>query len=157
LGRSTTRTMLGQELPELFRRARAAGARGLYVPAMEVFHHIPARRLTPSYCRRWWFGKGVSRARVDRIHPLTELGVDLRLTRYLARVPQFMLGDSARDLWRWARALARRDFSERVCVESRLCYFLGYAWEQQHERWRTEAFDAGPPMIPPPARIAALK
>ena len=32
LGRSTTRTMLGQELPELFRRARAAGARGLYVP-----------------------------------------------------------------------------------------------------------------------------
>jgi glycosyltransferase involved in cell wall biosynthesis len=29
LGRSTTRTMLGQELPELFRRARAAGAPGL--------------------------------------------------------------------------------------------------------------------------------
>ena len=80
LGRSTTRTMLGQELPELFRRARAVGARGLYVPAMEVFHHIPTGRLTPWSCRRWWFGKGVSRARVDRRHPVTELGVDLRRT-----------------------------------------------------------------------------
>jgi GT2 family glycosyltransferase len=104
LGRSTTRTMLGQELPELFRRARAAGARGLYVPAMDVFHHIHAARLTPSYCRQWWFGKGVSRARVDRMHPLTELGIDLRATPHLARVPRFMYADVARDLWRWAVA-----------------------------------------------------
>jgi glycosyltransferase involved in cell wall biosynthesis len=157
LGRSTTRTMLGQELPELFRRARAAGARGLYVPGMEVFHHIPARRLTPSYCRRWWFGKGVSRARVDRMHPLTELGVDLRLTRSVARVPRFMFGDSARDLRRWVLALARRDFSERVAIESRLCYFLGYAWERQRERWQSGSVEAAPPMIPPPARVAVLK
>ncbi|MGE5814184.1 MAG: glycosyltransferase, partial [Acidobacteriota bacterium] len=60
LGRSTTRTLLGQELPELLRRAAAAGIRGLYVPEMEVFHHIPAARLTAAYYRRWWFGKGVS-------------------------------------------------------------------------------------------------
>jgi glucosyl-dolichyl phosphate glucuronosyltransferase len=157
LGRSTTRTMLGQELPELFRRARAAGARGLYVPEMEVFHHIHAGRLTPSYCRRWWFGKGVSRARVDRMHPLTETGIDLRSTPHLARVPRFMFADVARDLWSWALAFVRRDFAERVAVESRLCYFFGYAWERQRERWQSAAIEARPPMIPPRAHAARMK
>jgi cellulose synthase/poly-beta-1,6-N-acetylglucosamine synthase-like glycosyltransferase len=156
LGRSTTRTMLGQELPELFRRARAAGARGLYVPEMEVFHHIPAGRLTPSYCRRWWFGKGVSRARVDRMHPLTELGVDLRRTRHVARVPRFMFGDAARDLGRWIVALVRRDFTERVCIESRLCYFLCYVWERQRERWQSTG-SAAPPAIAPRAQVVRAK
>ena len=157
LGRSTTRTMLGQELPELFRRARAAGARGLYVPAMEVFHHIHAARLTPSYCRQWWFGKGVSRARVDRMHPLTELGVDLRTTPHLARVPRFMFADMARDVWRWAAAFVRGDFTERVSIESRLCFFFGYAWERQRERWQSVDVEARPPMIPPRAHTANLK
>jgi glycosyltransferase involved in cell wall biosynthesis len=156
LGRSTTRTMLGQELPELFRRARAAGAHGLYVPAMEVFHHIPAGRLTPSYCRRWWFGKGVSRARVDRMHPTTELGIDLRATRHVARVPKFMYVDCARDLRRWIAAVVRRDVTERVCMESRLCYFLGYVWERQRERWQSIAA-APPPAIAPRAQVAQVK
>jgi hypothetical protein len=157
LGRSTTRVLLGQELPELFRRTRAAGARGLYVPRMEVFHHIPATRLTPSYCRRWWLGKGISRARVDRMHPLTELGVDLRLTPHVARVPRFMFGDFARDIWQWALALVRRDFPRRLDIESRLCYFLGYAWERQRERWQSVAVETTPPMIPPRAQAAPLK
>ena len=33
LGRNSDRVLLGQELPEFFARARAAGLRGLYVPA----------------------------------------------------------------------------------------------------------------------------
>jgi glycosyltransferase involved in cell wall biosynthesis len=157
LGRSSTRIMLGQELPELFRRARAAGARGLYVPEMEVSHHIPTRRLTPSYCRRWWFGKGVSRSRVDRMHPLTEMGIDLRAIRHVARVPRFMFADSARDLWRWVVALVRRNFSERLGIEARLCYFLGYVWERQRERWQSVGFKTAPPMIPPRAHAAEVK
>ena len=158
LGRSTTRTLLGQELPELFRRAHAADARGLYVPEMEVFHHIPARRLTPSYCRRWWFGKGVSRARVDRMHPITELGIDLRSTPHLAGLPKFMIGDAARELWRWLAALVRRDFPERVNIESRLCYFLGYAWQRLREPRRAVPPQAAPPPATPPrTRVAQLK
>lgn len=149
LGRSTTRTLLGQELPELFRRARAAGARGLYVPRMEVFHHIPAVRLTPSYVRRWWFGKGVSRARVDRLHPVTELAIDLRTTRHVGGVPRFMLGDAVRDLWSWAKAALRRDAPERIRLETRLCFFIGYAWERQRDRWQTNAGDSRPPAIRP--------
>lgn len=147
LGRSTTRVLLGQELPEFFRRARAAGVRGRYVPEMEVFHHIPAARLTPSYCRRWWFGKGVSRARVDRLHPLTELGLDLRATPHVARVPRFMFGDACRDLVKWTRAAVRLQAAERVRLETRLCYFLGYVWERQQ---RQDAMaSAAPATIPP--------
>lgn len=134
LGRSTTRTLLGQELPEFLRRVKAIGARGLYVPEMEVFHHIPAARLTPAYCRRWWFGKGVSRARVDRVRPVTELGVDLRSTPHIARVPRFMVGSAWHNLGRWAAAAVRRDLSERIRLEARLCYFAGYVWERQRER-----------------------
>ena len=43
LGRSSGRLMLGQEVPELLARARAAGFRGVYLPAMALRHHVPAR------------------------------------------------------------------------------------------------------------------
>jgi glycosyltransferase involved in cell wall biosynthesis len=152
LGRTSSRTLLGQELPELFRRARAAGARGRYVPTMEVLHHIPPERLTPAYCRRWWFGKGISRARVDRMHPVTELGVDLRVTAHLAGVPKFMVGDAGRDAWKWLRACVRGDFTERIRLETQLAYFLGYTWERQRDRSRTAAVQCAPPIIAPPAR-----
>ena len=90
LGRTGGRLVLGQEVPELLLRARAAGLRGMYVPAMEVHHHIPAKRLTPSYFRKWWFGKGVSRAALERMQPVTELGIDLRTTPHLLGVPRYM-------------------------------------------------------------------
>ena len=35
-------SLLGQEQAEFFCRSRAAGARGVYVPAMELQHHVPA-------------------------------------------------------------------------------------------------------------------
>ena len=47
-------------------RARVAGFRGVYVPAMQVHHHVPSARLTRRYFRRWWFWKGVSRAALER-------------------------------------------------------------------------------------------
>jgi len=157
LGRSTTRVLLGQELPEFFRRARTAGARGLYVPQMEVFHHIPAARLTPAYCRRWWYGKGVSRSRVDRMHPITELGVDLRSVAHVAGVPRFMFGDACRDLARWCAAALQRDAAECVRLESRLSYFVGYTCERQRARWSAITHQSAPASIPPrsSARVAA--
>ena len=90
LGRSNGRQLLGQEVPELLARARAAGARGLYLPSMVVDHHVPSQRLTKAYFRRWWYGKGLSRARLDSLRPLTELGVDLRQVRHFAGLPLFM-------------------------------------------------------------------
>jgi hypothetical protein len=122
-----------------------------------VFHHIPAARLTPSYCRRWWFGKGVSRARVDRLHPVTELALDLRTTRHIGRVPQFLFGDAARDFWSWIRAAWRGQSAERIRLETRLCFFLGYVWERQRERWRADRGERTPPAIGPrPALPSAV-
>jgi glycosyltransferase involved in cell wall biosynthesis len=90
LGRTGGRLVLGQEVPELLLRARSAGVHGRYVPAMELYHHVPAARLTRRYFRRWWFGKGISRAALHRMQPVTELGVDLRQAPHLFGVPRFM-------------------------------------------------------------------
>ena len=62
LGRSSGRLVMGQEVPELLMRARAAGLRGIYLPAMRVHHHIPAKRLTRAYFRQLVVRQRVSRA-----------------------------------------------------------------------------------------------
>jgi glycosyltransferase involved in cell wall biosynthesis len=119
-------SLLGQEQAEFFCRSRAAGARGLYVPEMVLHHHVPARRLTRSYFRRWWFWKGVSRSRLERRHPVTELGVDLSRVVRLAGIPRFMVGSAARDAAGWVTALFSGDTVRRTRHEMMLCYFAGY-------------------------------
>ena len=123
LGRSGTK-LLGQEVPEFLGRARSAGARGLYVPDMAVNHHVHASRLNKQYFRRWWYGKGCSRAVLDRIHPIDELGVDLSSARRLAGVPLFMLRRALMDVLGWVTD--RTDPAERFRHEVMLCYFTGY-------------------------------
>jgi glycosyltransferase involved in cell wall biosynthesis len=123
LGRSGTK-LLGQEVPEFLGRARSAGARGLYVPDMAVNHHVHASRLNKQYFRRWWYGKGCSRAVLDRIHPIDELGVDLSRARRLAGVPLFMLRRALVDALGWVTDLT--DPAERFRHEVMLCYFTGY-------------------------------
>jgi glycosyltransferase involved in cell wall biosynthesis len=134
LGRTGGRLVLGQEVPELLLRARGAGLRGVYVPAMEVHHHIPAKRLTPSYFRTWWFGKGVSRAALERMQPVTELGVDLRETPHIIGVPRYMYGSLLRDgaAMMRDRVLGRRATSFRH--QMMVAYFAGYFWARWRER-----------------------
>jgi glycosyltransferase involved in cell wall biosynthesis len=119
-------SLLGQEQAEFFCRSRATGARGLYVPAMSLEHHVPAARLTLDYFRRWWFWKGVSRSRLEHAHPVTELGVDLERVPQVAGVPRFMVGSAIRDAAHWMRALVASDAIARVRHEMMLCYFAGY-------------------------------
>jgi glycosyltransferase involved in cell wall biosynthesis len=123
LGRSGTK-LLGQEVPEFLARARAAGARGLYVPAMAVNHHVPAWRLTKHYFRRWWYGKGRSRAVLDRLQPIDELGVDLAGARRLAGVPLFMFRAALNDLI--GCVTMHSDPAERFRHQVMLWYFAGY-------------------------------
>jgi glucosyl-dolichyl phosphate glucuronosyltransferase len=125
LGRRGT-SLLGQEQAEFFCRSRAIGACGRYVPEMMLYHHVPARRLTRSYFRRWWFWKGVSRWRLEQRHPVTELGVDLSRVVRLAGIPRFMVGTAARDALGWVVALLSWDAISRMRHEMMLCYFLGY-------------------------------
>jgi len=126
LGRTGQR-LLGQEVPELLARARTAGARGLYVPGMIVDHHVPASRLQKSYFRRWWYGKGISRAELDRLQPLNELGVDLSRAKQILGVPRFMLRLAMTDLAGWIVCGVAMRRPEQFKHEVMLCYFAGYA------------------------------
>jgi glycosyltransferase involved in cell wall biosynthesis len=125
LGR-TGNSLLGQEQAEFFCRSRAIGARGLYVPDASLHHHVPATRLTRSYFRRWWFWKGLSKCRVERRHPVTELGLDLSHVPRVAGVPRFMFGSAIRDFTGWVKAVLSRDSATRMRHEMMLCYFVGY-------------------------------
>ena len=128
LGRSNGTLVLGQEVPELLARARAAKFTGVYVPTMRVQHHIPARRLTREYFRRWWFGKGVSRSAMESALPVTELGVDLRRTPHVLRVPRYMYGCAARDAAAWMRHKIQGRAADAFRHQMMLTYFAGYLW-----------------------------
>ena len=125
LGRSGN-SLLGQEQAEFFCRSRAIGARGLYVPAMSLHHHVPATRLTRAYFRRWWFWKGISKFRLEQRHPVTELGVNLSQVPKMAGVPRFMVGTALRDGLGWLRAALSFHAADRMRHEMMLCYFAGY-------------------------------
>jgi len=126
LGRSNGRRVLGQEVPELLARARAAGLRGVYVPNMTVHHHVPASRLTKQYFRRWWVGKGYSKAILESYQPVTEKGLDLRKVPHLGAIPRFMAGDAVRDIAGYLKACLSGDAVERCRREMRLAYVYGY-------------------------------
>lgn len=119
-------SLLGQEQAEFFARSRAAAARGLYVPAMELHHHVPGERLTKRYFRRWWFWKGVARARVDAMHGRTELGLDLSKVPRIARVPRFVWGSLPRGAASWATAALGGNVTAAARHEMACCYALGY-------------------------------
>jgi glycosyltransferase involved in cell wall biosynthesis len=120
------KSLLGQEQAEFFCRSRAIGARGLYVPAMSLHHHVPASRLTRTYFRRWWFWKGISKFRLEQRHPVTELGLDLSQVPKVVGVPRFMVGTAIRDGLGWLRAVLSFDAADRMRHEMMLCYFAGY-------------------------------
>ena len=126
LGRTTGRRVLGQEVPELLARARAAGRHGVYVPRMAVQHHVPAGRLTKRYYWRWWIGKGYSKALLEAAQPITEMGLDLREVPHVGSIPRFMVVDTLRDVVGYVRAWISGDVCERARREMRMAYMFGY-------------------------------
>jgi glycosyltransferase involved in cell wall biosynthesis len=134
LGRTEGRLLLGQEVPEFLIRARQAGFRGLYVPAMQLRHHVPARRLTRSYFRKWWFGKGVSRAALDRMQPVGESGIDLSRAPHFLRVPRTLYGSALRHTLDCVREHLAGRTPDAFRHEMLVAYFAGYFWSRQRER-----------------------
>ncbi len=146
LGRSNGRRVLGQEVPELLARSRAANLSGVYVPEMRVHHHIPAARLTKRYFRRWWVGKGFSKAILDATQPITETGLDLRTVPHLGSVPRFMISDAGRDILAYARAVVVNDVCERARRAMRLAYLWGYL--RARGLWRRPQYASTAPQGP---------
>ncbi|HXC69710.1 MAG TPA: glycosyltransferase [Pyrinomonadaceae bacterium] len=69
LGRTDKGLLTGED-EELYGRLLASGAKGMYLPQMMIYHHIPPERLTKSYFRRWCFWRGVSLGLLDRTRRL---------------------------------------------------------------------------------------
>ncbi len=133
LGRSG-RSLLGQEQAEFFHRTRRAGVRGLYVPAMDLEHHVPAARLTRGYFRRWWYWKGIARARLHRLHPETDQGLDLRRVPRVSGVPRFAFGEVIAHARGLVAAALRRNAEKAAEEEMLLAYAVGYIIESRRVR-----------------------
>lgn len=120
LGPAGAARLLSCEDEEMYWRLLKSGARGRYLPALIVHHHVFASRLTPGYFRRWCFWRGVSRGLMDRAHPLP--------VRYLGGIPRFLYGSAARGV---ARLVATKlDGSPRQTLSDELKAWdlAGYFW-----------------------------
>ena len=98
LGRKRERP-LADEDTDMYRRLLAAGAKGMYVPDLVIYHHIHPERLTKRYFRAWHFWRGVSSGLLDRKQP--------QVTPYVLGVPRHLFGGATRGFWRMLRRLPR--------------------------------------------------
>jgi glucosyl-dolichyl phosphate glucuronosyltransferase len=128
LGRNG-RSLLGQEQAEFFYRSRRVGACGLYVPDMWLTHAVPATRLTRDYFRRWWFWKGISHARLHRIHGRTELDLDLSEVPRVAGIPRYLFRGALSNVLGWTTSSIMARPHEQAEHAMMLAYFFGYLRE----------------------------
>ena len=119
----TGKRLLAGEDEDMYRRLLAAGARGLYLPSLVIYHYIPPERLTRHYFRRWCFWRGVSRAVIDRERSSQ--------VPYWAGVPRWLYGQAARGALRTARAAIRKGpnpaqvFSDELALWDLAGFFYG--------------------------------
>jgi glycosyltransferase involved in cell wall biosynthesis len=122
LGRTRTRLLAGED-EDMYRRLLEAGATGLYIPELVIYHRVPAERLTKRYFRRWCFWRGVSRGVLDRESPTKAV--------YLAGVPRWLYGKAARGLFSNLKASAGRRpapaefFSNELAIWDLAGFFYG--------------------------------
>ena len=60
--------------------------------------------------------------------PITELGVDLRRTPHVLRVPRYMYGSAVRDAAAWIRHALQGRAADAFRHQMMLAYFAGYLW-----------------------------
>jgi hypothetical protein len=60
------------------------------------------------------------------LHPVSELGLDLREVPHFAKIPRFMWGDALRNTIGWLRSAVRFDAVGLAEREMAVAYFLGY-------------------------------
>jgi len=90
LGRVGVQVGSGCEDVDFFERLQAAGARGLYVPELIIYHFIPPRRLTKRYYREWCFRRFVAQAEADVLRP--------QPVKYVLGVPRYLIGKAFRSI-----------------------------------------------------------
>lgn len=129
-------TLLGQEVREWCIRARKAGLRGFYVPEMMVRHIIPADRLTKAYYRRWFYWRGISRARLYERAGLDmeapeQTTLDFSKVPHIFGVPRYLYRKALAALSGWLRESVRGHAVAAFEHETWLCFFAGIV----RQRW----------------------
>jgi glycosyltransferase involved in cell wall biosynthesis len=129
-------TLLGQEVREWCIRARAAGVRGFYVPEMVVQHIIPASRLNKTYFRRWFYWRGISRAKLyaraglDMEAP-ERTTLDFRNVPHVFGVPRYLYRKALASAVTWLTAMLRGDAVASFDHELWVWFFAGIV----RQRW----------------------
>ena len=134
-------TLLGQEVREWCIRARAAGVRGFYAPELSLRHIIPASRLNKSYFRRWFYWRGISRARLYASAGLDmeapeRTEIDFRRVRHVLGVPRYLYRKALSSAWQAFTAAIRRDTTAAFDHELWLWFFAGIVAERWPHRGR---------------------
>jgi len=128
LGRTDKRLLAGED-EDMYYRLLGAGARGLYLPDLIIYHYIPPERLTKEYFRRWCFWRGVSSATIDKDRPSP--------VAYLAGVPRYLYGEAARGLLRMMKSAVspakdpERSFSSELAFWDFAGFFYGKYFYKQ--------------------------
>lgn len=120
LGRKADRP-LADEDTDMYRRLLQAGARGMYVPDLIIYHYVHPDRLTKRYFRSWHFWRGVSSGLLDRKHP--------QPSPYLLGIPRHLFGRAARGSLRILRRLGafrREPPSEMFSDELKFVDLIGF-------------------------------
>jgi glycosyltransferase involved in cell wall biosynthesis len=89
LGR-TGKGLLTEEDADFYQRLIANNIRGMYVPDLIIYHHVPAERLTRKYHRKWCFWRGVSQGIRDRNSPES--------VTYALGIPRYRLGQAVKGM-----------------------------------------------------------
>ena len=123
-------TLLGQEVREWCIRARAAGVRGFYAPALAVRHLIPASRLNKAYFRRWFYWRGISRAMLYQERGLDmeapeRTTLDFRTVPHVLGVPRYLYRKALSSAWQSLRAALRGDRLAAFDHELWVWFFAG--------------------------------
>jgi GT2 family glycosyltransferase len=141
-------TLLGQEVREWCIRARAAGVRGFYVPEMVVRHIIPASRLNKAYFRRWFYWRGISRARLYEQAGLDmeapeRTTIDFRTAPHVLGVPRYLYRKALASAWGALAAYVRGDAAAAFDHELWVWFFAGIV----SRRWRHRGRPAARPAM----------
>ena len=127
LGR-TDKGLLSGEDEELYNRLLASGAKGMYLPALKIYHHVPAERLTRKYFRSWCFWRGVSLGLLERKRQ--------QPVAYLFGLPRWQYRSAARGLLSGVSGLFFSPKEERKAFASELALwdFLGLFYGRHFRR-----------------------
>ena len=121
LGRKQQTQLMAGEDREMYLRLLASGMRGLYLPNLVIFHHIPATRMTATYLRRWVFWHAVSMGILDRSTPLP--------VPYLLGIPRFQVREVAASCLGYLKTfVVRNQKADRLLHELKMRDFVGFAY-----------------------------